>query len=334
MVTVEVVTTGGTIASTRDPVTGAAVAAVAPEELLASVPGLAAVADVRAHVQALRNSADVTPRSIAELARVLAARAGADDAPDGFVVTHGTDTLEETVFALAGLLAIPQPVVVTAAMRSADAERPDGPGNLLDAVRVAATRSLPGEVVTVLAGQLHGAREVTKTHTTAVDAFTSPGAGPIGTVDGDGVRLDRRPRPVPAFPLVDPDVEVDLVRMVVGLGPRALRHALADGVAAVVVEGSGAGNVHDEAVPAIRDLLAADVPVILASRCLAGRVVPAYGGAGGGATLAAEGVVLAGELSGPKARLAVCFLRAAGATTGEVRRWFQDADDRAAAPTV
>jgi L-asparaginase len=297
------------------------------------VPGLDAVADVRAYAQALRNSADVTPRSIAELARVLDARARADDAPDGFVVTHGTDTLEETAFALAGLLAIPQPIVVTAAMRSADDEQPDGPANLRDAVRVAATPSLSGAVVVVLAGRVHGAREVTKTHTTALDAFASPGTGSIGTVDDDGVRLDRQPRPLPALPLVEPDVDVDLVRMVVGLGPRAFRHALVDGVAAVVVEGSGAGNVHDEAVPAIRALLAADVPVILATRCLAGRVVPAYGGAGGGATLAAAGVVLAGDLSGPKARLAACFLRAAGATTPEVRRWFHDADDHAAAPT-
>jgi L-asparaginase len=253
-------------------------------------------------------------------------RTAAEDPPDGVVITHGTDTLEETAFALELLTRdVPFPVVLTGAMLASDAAGADGPRNLLDAVRVAidpAARDLGVSVV--LGGEVHAARYATKTHTTALDTFASPDTGPVGRVDDGEVRIRWRPERVPAVALDDlpTDVEVDLIRMVSGLGPRQLRAARDGDVAGVVVEGSGSGNVHNEVVAELEALVDAEVPVVLASRCIAGRVTPTYGGRGGGAELVELGLISAGELSGPKARVALLLLRAGGADVAAVRRWF------------
>jgi L-asparaginase len=319
---VTVVTTGGTIASRRDPGTGASVAAVSADDLVDGVPGLAAIAELDVHPFALVNSSEVTPATIVELARHLRGPV-ADDDPDGVVVTHGTDTLEETAFALDLLVDRRRPVVVTGAMLAADQPGADGPRNLRDAVAVACSPDAHdlGTVV-VLAGEVHAARYVTKTHTTAVGSFASPTTGPVGTVDPAGVRMRWRPRRAPTLELADPVVDVELVTMVVGMGDRQLRAAADDGVRGVVLAAAGSGNVHPAVVPAVRDLIEAEVPVVLASRCIGGRVVPSYGGGGGGATLVDLGVIPAGELSGPKARLALQFLLGAGADVAAVREWF------------
>jgi L-asparaginase len=323
---VTILTTGGTIASTRDPETGASVAAVSGEDLVAGVPALAEVADVSGRELARIHSWDVTPALMADIARTLTELAEGPDAPDGFVVTHGTDTMEETAFALTLLARTgDRPIVVTGAMRSADHPAPDGPGNLLDAVRVAASDELPAGVagaVIVMNGQVHAARYVTKTHTTALDTFGSPDTGPVATLDGDGLHVRWLPAPLPPVDVATPDDTVDLVKMVSGLGARQLQHAVDDGSAGVVVEGSGSGNVHADAMVPIRALLAAGVPVVLTSRCVAGRVVAGYGGDGGGATMRAEGVILAPGLNGPKARLALATLLGGGADLDAVRAWF------------
>lgn len=319
---VTVVTTGGTIASRREENTGAAVASMQVEQLLDSIPELADVAEVNGQTFSLKNSWDITPADIAALARLLN-ELGRDDAPNGFVVTHGTDTMEETAFALELLVDVDVPVVLTGAMRSADEPWPDGPRNLLDAVTVAASRAARGLRPTiVMAGEVHAARYVTKAHTTSLGTFASPGLGPIGSLDGDGVHVRWMPRRLPPLPVVEPDVAVDLVTMVSGLGDRQFRDALEAAVGGVVIEGSGSGNVHAAAVPAIRELVEAGTPVVLASRCGAGRVVPTYGGAGGGASLVELGVIAAGDLSGPKARLAMMYLLGGGGDPGRVRRWF------------
>ena len=325
MARVDIVTTGGTIASRRDPETETVRAAVDAEDLVAQVPPLADLAEVRGHPFRLINSWDVTPAMMVELAGYLR-RTVADDPPDGVVITHGTDTLEETAFALELLTRdVPFPVVLTGAMLASDAAGADGPRNLLDAVRVAtdpAARDLGVSVV--LGGEVHAARYATKTHTTALDTFASPDIGPVGRVDDGEVRIRWRPERVPAVALDDlpTDVEVDLIRMVSGLGPRQLRAARDGDVAGVVVEGSGSGNVHNEVVAELEALVDAEVPVVLASRCIAGRVTPTYGGRGGGAELVELGLISAGELSGSKARVALLLLRAGGADVAAVRRWF------------
>jgi L-asparaginase len=323
-----VVTTGGTIASRRDPASGAATAAIDTDGLLAAVPALADVAEVEGRSFGLINSWDMTPAAMLALAHELRACL-ASDPPDGVVVTHGTDTLEETAFALELLVGPDRPLVLTGAMRPADSPGSDGPRNLLDAALVATDRSSRGlGVAVVMGGEVHAPRYVTKLHTTALHTFASPDWGPLGILDGERLTVRWAPRGLPALPAIPPaDAElpaVALVTMVAGLGGAPVRWAADAGVVGLVLAGSGSGNVHADAAPAIDALMDAGVPVVLASRCTAGRVTPVYGGQGGGATLVERGVIPAGDLSGPKARLALTFLLAAGATVEEIRRWFAE----------
>jgi L-asparaginase len=321
-----VVTTGGTIASRRDAAGEAATAAIGSDDLLAAVPNLADVAEVEGRSFRLVNSWDLTPAVMLELAHELRSVL-ASDPPDGVVITHGTDTMEETAVALELLVGPDRPVVLTGAMRAADRPGPDGPRNLLDAARVAtdpASRKLG--VVVVMGGEIHAARDVTKLHTTALHTFASPNTGPLGRVDDEQVRVRRHPQglsALPEIPAADATIPpVALVTMVAGLGDGPVRWAAEAGVAGLVLAGSGSGNVHADSVPALGDLVDAGVPVVLASRCPSGAVTPSYGGPGGGATLVARGLIPAGDLNGPKARLALTFLLAAGATVEQIRRWF------------
>lgn len=327
MALVQIITTGGTIASRADPATGAAVPVVSGDELLASVPQLAAVAATRVCEFSQMSSWNMTPALMADLAR--AARTALDDpAVAGVVVTHGTDTMEESAFALELVLDSPKPVVFTGAMRHAGQPFPDGPRNLLVATQVAAAPAARGVgVVVVMHDEIHAARYVTKTHTTALDALRSPATGPIGAVDDSGVWLRCLPPRLPRLPLVDPVADVFLVRMATGLSDRLIRAVLEGGGRGLVIEGSGSGNVYGGWEAAIGEVIAADVPVVLVSRTGGGRVAPGYGGAGGGRTLVDRGVIPGGDLSGPKARLALMFALGAGWSNDRIRAWFAAVTD-------
>jgi len=175
-VSVRILTTGGTIASLPDPETGAKRPAVSGEELVASVPGLADVADVDVDEVAAHSSWNLTPGDMLEVAR----RAGeslAEPEIDGVVVTHGTDTLEETAFLIDLTLRSDGPVVVVGAMRSPDEHSADGPRNLLNAVRVASAPEARGVgAVIAMNDEIHAARWARKLDTGLVSAFGSPGS--------------------------------------------------------------------------------------------------------------------------------------------------------------
>jgi L-asparaginase len=318
---VSIVTTGGTIASRRDRSGGAAVASDAATALVAAVPALADVAEVTTHEAALVNSWNITPAHVTRLADTVTDLV-ARDAPDGIVITHGTDTMEETAFALALLTRPTVPIVLTGAMRAADAVGTDGPRNLLEAVTVATDPTCRDiGVCVVMNGTIHAARHVTKSHTTALDTFASPDTGPVGTVDAAGVVTRWRPAPLPHVATDHLDAGVDVVTMWLGTTDRQLRAAA--GQRGLVLAGSGSGNIGAHLQPALQDLIDAGTTVVLTSRCGAGRVVPAYGGQGGGATLVEDvGVVPAGDLRPAQARIALMALLGSGADDAAIRRWF------------
>jgi L-asparaginase len=319
---VHLITTGGTIASRIDSVTGAAVPVVHPHELLAQVPALADIAEIQITEFCLVSSWNITPQMVADLARTIQTVLE-DPAVAGVVVAHGTDTMEETAFALDLLLDVPAPVVLTGAMRNASQPGPDGPRNLLSAVRVAADPAVRGlGVLVVMNDEVHAARHVTKTHTTALDTFASPGLGSIGLVDDEGLWLRWRPVRLPRLPLSDPETKVYLVKMAAGMDDLLLRAVLESGGRGVVLEGSGAGHVYEGWEASIEALVQAEVPVVLVSRTGGGRVVAAYGGRGGGKTLRELGIISGGDLSGPKARLALMFALGAGFDLHAIREYF------------
>lgn len=320
---VRVVSTGGTIASRHDAHYGGQRATIEGGDLVASLQALDGDVELSTRAFSLVDSRDMQPAMMVQLGMMLDEEGRADAGISGFVVTHGTDTLEETAFVLAAMLELDQPVVLTGAMRSSDSLGSDGPRNLTDAVRIAADPSARGlGVVVVLGGQVHAARHVTKRHATADDAFSSPETGPLGSVDAHGPQLNWTAQRLPRLAACAPDPGVELLSVVSGMTDRLLRLACEVGSSGVVIETLGAGNVPDAIVPAIVDLIGVGIPVVLATRCGAGRISAEYGGPGGGGSLIAAGAIPSSGLTGRQSRLAVALLLGSGMETTGVREWF------------
>jgi L-asparaginase len=292
-----VVSTGGTIAMRPEPGTGKLVPAATLEELLETLDWPDAPPFELDDFLSVPSFDMHGPLALSLARRVLSHRSPV-------VVTHGTDTMEETVYLVDRVLPDDgPPVVLTGAQRAGDAPDRDGPGNLRDAIRVASSQGAHGRgAMIVFAGEIHAAREVRKVHTSAVRAFGSPGYGPLGYVDGDRVVFSRRPDRRRPLPVPDELAPVDLIRLYAGSDARFMRASVESGVRAIVLECTGRGNANEQVVEGVREAVAAGVPVVVCSRCVAGRVEPVYG-RGGGRDLAEAGAVFAGDLAGPKARV-------------------------------
>ncbi len=306
-----VLTTGGTIAS-RDDGTGAT--AVSPGAL--DVP-------VGTHAVLAVDSSALTPADLDTIRRAV--RSVLDGGAGAVVLTHGTDTLEETALALDVVHDDPRPVVLTGAVRAADHPVPDGPGNLRDALAVAASPTARGlGVLVVLGGVVHAARGTVKGHTEALCCFRDPHRGPVGMVTTDGMTLLRRPvRPAPLAAADLAGVRVDVVALHPGADATALDALVAAGARGLVLEATGSGNTHPVVVAAAARHVAAGIAVVVTSRVPGGPVRAAYGGGGGGADLVAAGAVLAPWLRAGQARVQLAALLAAGARPEQVRDVFR-----------
>ncbi len=190
---VVVLSTGGTIASTRSEEAGGYTSNLAGKQLVAAVPGLESVARIEVHDVANVGSTNMTPALWLEVSRRATAALERDDVA-GVLVTHGTDTMEETAYFLDLTVMGEKPVVMVGSMRAASEWDADGPRNLLNAARVAVSPEAKGKgTLVVLNGEIHAAREVTKTHSLAVETFDTPEFGALGVADADGVRFYRAP---------------------------------------------------------------------------------------------------------------------------------------------
>ena len=315
---VEVLTTGGTIAST--PRNGQLVAQESADQLVAGL-------DISGVGVRAREITRVGSYSMNEAELRLVAAAAVDAAARevaGVVVTHGTDVMEETAFLTDLVHAAAAPVVFCGAQRAASAPDADGPRNLRDAIVLAADPASRGlGAVICMAGRAWPARFAAKTHSLALDAFSAPSAGPVADLsDGDVRPLGRPPRP-PRFArecLDDPLPYVAIVPCWAGAGGELMRAAAAAGARGVVVDGFGSGNVPPAIADAAVELRGADVAVLVVSRCGAGPTSPRYGGPGGGATLARAGLDFGGSLKAPQARILLALaLAAAGSAEGAAK---------------
>ena len=278
---VVVLATGGTLAGTAaDPGdnVGYRAAQLGIEELLGAIPALRGL-PLQAEQVAQIDSKDMS----FEIWRALALRCAhwvAQDDVQGLVITHGTDTLEETAFFLQSVLAPAKPVVLTCAMRPATSLLADGPQNIVDAVAVASTPGARG-VVAVCAGTIHGAFDVAKQHSYRLDAFSSGDAGAIGHVEEGRVRLLRDwPASVAGWPLV-PDTlpaaagwpRVEIVMSHAGAGRALVDALMAQGVDGLVVAATGNGTVHQELEAALQQAQSRGIRVVRATRCAQGRIL-------------------------------------------------------------
>ena len=318
---VVILTTGGTIAMQYDAAAGGAVPTLRGADFTAALPpGLAEL-----RVEELVNLPSShftlgTLRAIRERVAALVAEPGVA----GVVVTHGTDTLEETAYLLDLTVPGDVPIVVTGAMRAASDVGYEGYANLVAAVRVAAAGQARGlGAVVVLDDEVHAARAVTKMHTLSTATFQSPGWGPVGRVEGDAVVVARRPdrRVLPWRGL---ESHVSLLKLAVGMEADPLEDALARGARGVVIEALGGGRVPHWWLPAIERAVAEGVTIVIASRCPSGRVWDAYGYPGAYRTLAQVGCLFAGGLNGQKARIKLMVVLAVARDAGEVAHMWND----------
>ena len=300
--------TGGTIASRYDPKLGRTVASQRADELVRMLPQVADFAEIEVHDMATIPSYQMDLQFAFGLARRIKEVL---DRPEvaGVVVTHGTDTMEETCYLADLLLDSDKPAVFTGAQRAHDDPQSDGPLNLLNALRVAAsplTRGL-GAMICFNA-TIHAARDVTKVHASAVETFQSYEHGALGEVDGAKVIIHRRPVLRRSFKVDRLEERVELFRLALGIDLRGLEAAIERSVAGLVIEGFGRGNGPSRLTELVRLATRKNIPVVITSRCPAGRVQPVYGGGGGGRDLADAGGIFAGDLKGPKARLLLMVL--------------------------
>jgi L-asparaginase len=300
--------TGGTIASRYDPTLGRTVASQRAEDLLEMLPQVGSVAQIEVENFATIPSFDMSVQFAFGLTRRINEVLARTDVA-GVVVTHGTDTMEETSYLTDLLLTSEKPAVFTGAQRAHDDPQSDGPYNLLNSVRVASSPFARGlGAVVCFNGSFHAARDVTKVHASAVDTFQSYEHGALGDVDGDKVVVHRRPVLRRSFQIDRLEERVELFRIALGVDLCGLEAAIGRGITGLVIEGFGRGNGPTHLTALVRLAIQKDIVVLVTSRCPAGRVEPLYGGGGGGRDLADAGALFVGDLKGPKARLLLMVL--------------------------
>ena len=273
-----VLATGGTIAGAGETPEGHGYrsAALSIEALLDALPQARELANLTGEQIAQVGSQDLAPSHWLELARHAQAHLGAG--ADGIVVTHGTDTLEETAFFLDLVLDTSCPVVVTGAMRPATGLSADGPRNLLDSVRVACEPSSKGRgVLVVLDESIHTARGVTKTNTSHVSTFQSPDMGAAGAIVGGRTVYFRRarqrePRRTPSLEGLEDLPRVDVLYACAGMSPDQVTACLDAGARGLVLAGVGNGNAPAAVIEALTRAAACGVPVVRSTRSGSGFV--------------------------------------------------------------
>lgn len=304
--TVALLSTGGTIASRQDAAKGGYLPSLTGQDLVTAIPGLQKVAHIQIEEISNISSSDMTPDlwlRIAAKVNELAAK------PEiaGIVITHGTNTLEETAYFLDLTSATTKPVILVGAQRPASDSDSDGPRNLLNAVRVAVDPEATGKgAMIVMNGQITAARDVTKTNTSQVETFRSLEFGALGVVDVEKVSFYRAPLRRQTFAL-EPQTKLPRIEIILtyaGSDGLLIRSLVRDGgVQGLVIAGLGLGNVPAAMVEAIEEARKRNIAIVISSRVPTGRVFPLGASKGSALDLRKMGCVLADNLTPQKARV-------------------------------
>ena len=265
-------------------------------------------------------SPHITPAHMLRLSQRL--RQAAAEGFDGAVVTHGTDTLEETALFLDLTLTSTMPVVVTGAMRSSNEIGSDGLYNFRTAIMVASANASVGKgVVVVMNDEIHSARYVTKTHTTNVATFRTPTLGPIGIVSEGHVNYMQTINPQHHLPIEKVITEVYLIKAYAGMTGTLFQALNQPTTRGIVIEALGAGNLPPQTLAALQALVHQNIPLVLVSRCFNGIAEPVYDYQGGGVNLAQMGIIFCRGLNGPKARIKLLVGLSAGLQGSALKKY-------------
>jgi L-asparaginase len=242
---------------------------------------------------------------------------------DGAVITHGTDTLEETAYFLDLTVQASFPVVVTGAMRSSNEIGSDGLYNLISSIKVASSDEARGQgVLVVLNDEIHTALNVTKTHTSNLSTFQSPQYGPIGIVTKRGVHFHHKPTKHENYTVNDLDKNVVLIKAHTGMDSALLTAILDLDIDGIIIEALGQGNLPPAALPGVNNFIKNNIPVVIVSRSFNGIVQDIYGYEGGGKHLKELGVIFSNGLNGQKARIKLIVALSLTTEMEEIKEMF------------
>jgi L-asparaginase len=315
-----VIHTGGTIAMAQDHSGHVLPNDINP--LDASLPRATDIANITTRHFSNLPSPHMTPDIMLRLAHFIESEL-AKEHYDGVVITHGTDTLEETAYFLHLTIGAPVPIVLTGAMRSSNEVGSDGEFNLITALRVAVSEAAREKgVLVVFNGEIHSAFNVTKTHTSSVDTFKSVHFGNLGMVTKDHVYLFHTPLLKQTHMVTSLSKRVAVVKVYAGMEPELLLAVKQLGYDGLVLEVLGQGNVPPSIVDAIDELIAV-MPIVIFSRSFNGIVQDVYGYTGGGQQLKEIGVIFSTGLNSQKARLKLMIELEINATQSELEESFR-----------
>lgn len=300
---IAVIFTGGTISMKVDPTLNAAIPSMSSEEIMGKVTNIERFTEVELVQFANIPGPHMDLEKMLELSNLVKDYMRRDDIM-GIVVTHGTDTLEETAYFLDLTVDTYKPVVVVGAMRNGSELGYDGPSNISAAICTALSpESKNRGVLVVLNNEVNAASEVTKTNTLSLNTFQSPEFGPLGIVDNDEVIYYRSINRHNTMTIDTVDSKVALIKCVAGMDSDFIDFCIENNYRGIVLEGMGRGNVPPNLVDSIVRAVDQNIPVVLVSRCPTGRVLDTYGYPGAGRILREKGVILGFNLPGQKARI-------------------------------
>ncbi|MFY9275626.1 MAG: asparaginase [Clostridium sp.] len=319
---IAIIFNGGTISMKIDEKIKAAVPSLSAEEIMSMIPGVEEYAEIEAYTFSSMPSPHMTLETMLKLSKFTTELVEREDI-DGVVITHGTDTLEETAYLLDLTVKTKKPVVVTGAMRSGSELGYDGPFNLATSICTAISDEAVGRGVLVcFNGELNSASEVTKANSMALNAFRTPNFGPICIVDNDNVIFYRDANYSEKYDVSEIKKQVALIKCVVDMDSSYIDYLIEKGCGGIVIEALGRGNVPPKMVDGIKKATELNIPVVVVSRCFEGRVFESYGYEGGGKQLKDLGVIFGDTLPGQKARIKLILAINSGMNIHEIARAF------------
>ncbi len=319
-----VVFTGGTFSMKIDESTGSAIPFYSGEELIEMIPDAGKLANISVFEFGNYPGPHMTPELMFELSARINQFIDKEEI-DGIIITHGTDTLEETAYFLDLTVKTDKPIVVIGAMKTSSEPDWDGPKNLIDAIHICnCENSRTMGVLVCLNGEVNAASEVTKTHTEDVETFRSLDFGSLGFVEKGRVFYNRMPRKLETFQPHKINPNVDLIKAYAGMDDKFFKYSADSGVEGIVVEAMGVGNVPPAAFSGIKYAVDKKIPVVLVSRCPAGETLDIYGYPGAGKWLRKEGVIFSDYLNGQKARIKMTICLGITKDHSELKKMFEE----------
>ncbi|SHI69626.1 asparaginase [Lutispora thermophila] len=300
---VAIIFTGGTISMSVDPRIGAAIPSLSSDEIMSLVTNIDKFAEIESIEFGKLPGPHMDPLKMMELRSLVLKTVQREDIC-GVIITHGTDTLEETAYLLDLSINCEKPIVVVGAMRNSSELGYDGPSNLAAAVcTVISPHSKNKGVLVVMNNTVNAAGEVTKTNTLSLDTFKSLEFGALGVVDNDRVIYHRNVVNRQYIPTNKIETNVDLIKCAAGMDSKFIKYSVDTGAKGIVLEALGRGNVPPQMLEGIKYAIDKGVFVVVVSRCPTGRVLDTYGYEGGGKQLREMGAIFGGDLPGQKARI-------------------------------